>query len=292
VSVKFTRYRVLGVAVTALLLGAVVVVASTRSVAHANVASTELSASSAANLALSDAREWGDRGEVTIELARGTLAQTRALMNGGTVANALVREQELQSSTIPPNFCFGGANAPCSQAEEEEAKQRLYEESQRPAYLVAMTGGTFSPQEKLRRGTKAVTGSLVVFVIDAYTGARLGLSIGANMAMPKLAELTDAARYIASAESSTVALASINSRPPFKDKYGSIAGTARHAYEVVVVGHRPSVRAHVGRNGRFRIASIRFGSYRVAGRLRSGHYCPAKTVRVLPGKVSTLRLAC
>jgi hypothetical protein len=289
-SVKFTRYRVLGMALTALLLGATAVIASTRSVAHANAAPTELSASSAANLALSDAREWGDQGEVTIELARGTLAQARALMNGGTVANALVRERELQSSTIPPNFCFGGANASCSQAEEEQAKQRLYEESQRPAYLVAMAGGTFSPQEKLRRGTKAVTGSLVVFVIDAYTGARLGLSIGGNMTMPKLAELSDATRYMASAESSTVAQASKNSRPPFKD--GSIAGTARHAYEVVVLGHGPSARARVSRNGRFRIVSIRLGSYRVAGRLRSGHYCPAKNVRVLPGKVSMIRLAC
>jgi hypothetical protein len=290
----------------------------TRGVAHASAPSAaaetpfvtspptgpELSAAAIASAAVADARQWGESGEVTVRLAHGTLAQTQALMEGGTVATAAAREAELRSAAPSSTFCFGGANSPCAAGEIQHAKQVLYEESQRRTYLVAMTGKDFSPPESLPHGRAGTTGGIVVLILDAHSGVQLGLSIGGTMSTPKLSELAGASRYIAGAGSNVArAVGKPRTSRPYakttkpepggpKPNYGSLGGSARRAVQVVVLArHRRFTQAPV-RHGRFRISSLFKGTYQVAGRLPSGRLCPAKQVTVVPRRESRVHLTC
>jgi hypothetical protein len=252
----------------------------------------ELSVSDAADVAVTEARAFGESGEVKVELARGTIAQTRALMEGGSLATARAQEAALASPTPSSTFCFGGQNANCSAAEQQHAKEVLYAEGQQSAYLVTISGKSFAPQtERLPANVRPVTGSTAVLLLDAHTGARRGLAIGPGTTSPPgMAELPGGvSRFTAAPQASTAQAASRGSHP-FNS--GSVKGTFSRRGEVVVFNSRGVFgRTKVRRAGQFEIASVAYGAYRVAGRV-AGRRCPAKRIAVKRGQETTVHLRC
>jgi hypothetical protein len=298
-------------AISLLLLIAGVIVVVDRGTAHASSSSAvpfvsyiapsnpEMSYSAIADTAVHYAREWGNDGEIAGELARGTLAQTRALMEGESLAAAKARDEQLKSTASSQTFCFGGQNSNCTAAEQQYAKETLYRVDEASTYLVVMSSSSnFTPVEKLRRGAKPVIGEKVVLIIDAHTGMRLGMAIGANVPIPSLGELSEAHSFVAASQSTTAQMASVryargsrhtHSHPAYK--YGSVVGTLNRKGEVVVVaGNHLAARAKV-RHGRFRIARIFIGTYSIAG-LVSGRHCPAKGITVRGHRKTTVHLTC
>jgi hypothetical protein len=310
--------RVTLAAVSALLIAAAVLaVALNHGAARAETANEapvmtytaptgpELSSSAAADTAVRYAREFGENGEVTIELASGTRTQASTLAEGGSLATAQAKESELRSATPSSTFCFGGQNASCSAAEQQRAKETLYQEGQAPTYLVAMSGTRFAPPERLPQGAKPTTGSTVVLLIDAHTGIRMGMSIGTGATVSKLGELQGASRYVAAPQSTTARAAGLTKpshshpRPTltkpshsYPPNLGSVRGTFGRKGEVVVFhNHSVFARTRVA-DQRFHIARIFIGRYKIAGRLRSGRYCRAKSIVVLRRQETLVHLTC
>jgi hypothetical protein len=201
------------VAGAALLTSAVTVVAMSHGAARADgpteapfvtyraPTGPEMSPSAVANTAIRYAREFGDDGEVTLELARGTLTQVKALMEGGSLATAQAQEGQLRSATPSSTFCFGGQNASCTATEVQHAKETLYEEGQTSTYLVAMSGKGFKPPERLPRGRSPIVADKVILLVDGHTGIQVGMTIGAGTSVPNLAELHAASRFVAAPQS-------------------------------------------------------------------------------------------
>jgi hypothetical protein len=264
----------------------------------------ELSSSAVANIALRDAREFGESGEVSIELARGTMTQASTLAEGGSFAAAQAKESQLASTTPSSTFCFGGENANCSASEEQHAKETLNAEGRASTYLVVMAGTNFTPKERLPRGQKEVTGSKVVVLLDAHTGARLGLSIGGAEPAPNLSALQGGSRFVAPAESTAAQAAAGKYTPshpyevgptkssPSGPPAGSVKGTLARGDEVAVFGARGVIRRARVSGGRFEVRSMTQGTYSLAGRLRSGHYCARKRVTVRPLHETVVHLSC
>src|ERR1700733_8515074 len=254
--------------------------------------SPELSVSNAADIAVSEARAFGESGAVKVELARGTITQTRALMEGGSLTAARAQEAALASPTPSSTFCFGGQNANCSAAEQRHAKEILYAEGQQSAYLVTISGKSFAPQtERLPANARPVTGSTAVLPLDAHTGARRGLTIGAGTVSPAgMAELPGGvSQFTAAPQASTAQAASRSSRPL---NSGSVRGTFSRRGEVVVFTSRGVFgRTKVRHAGQFEIGSVAYGAYRVAGKV-AGRKCPAKQINVKRGQETTVHLRC
>jgi hypothetical protein len=258
----------------------------------------EMSSAAIANAAVRYAREWGGDGEITIELARGTSMQARTLMDGGSVAEAQAKENQLKSAASGSTFCFGGGNSNCTTAEQQHARETLYAEGQASTYLVVMSGSNFTPPEKRPKDSKPVTGSKMILLIDAHSGIRVGMTIGAAMPVPNLQELQGVGRFSATPESNTAQSARVRTRLTYnrgshpRFHTGSIVGTLKHVREVVVFNGRHSVlaKARVSHN-HFVVESIEVGSYSIAGRTSKG-ICPAKTITVWPHKKTTVHLTC
>ena len=252
----------------------------------------ELSISSAADIAVSEARAFGESGEVKIELARGTITQTRVLMEGGSLAAARAQEAALASPMPASTFCFGGQNANCSAAEQQHAKEVLYAEGQQSAYLVTISGKSFAPQtERLPANARPVTGSTAVLLLDAHTGARRGLTIGTGTTSPPgMAELPGGVtQFTAAPQASTAQAASRGSHPL---NSGSVKGTFPRRGEVVVFNSRGIFgRARLRHAGQFEIASVPNGTYRVAGKV-GGRKCPTKQITVRRGQETAVHLRC
>jgi hypothetical protein len=276
--------------------------AETQFVSYKASTGVELSAAAIANVAVRYAREFGEAGQVTVELARGTLTQAKALMEGGSLATARAQEDALSSSSPSSTFCFGGQNASCTAAEQQHAKEVLYEEGQASTYLVAVMGKSFAPVERLPRGAKPVVGGTAVMLIDAHTGIRIGLAIGAGTTVPELSELEGAARFVAAPQSSFAQMASgTHDRPrpaprgathSYPPNVGSVAGTFSRSGEVVVFSHRSVFARAKVRRGHFDIARVFKGSYHAAGRTPSGKYCRGKDIVVRPRQETVVHLSC
>lgn len=252
----------------------------------------EISVSNAADIAVSEARAFGESGAVEVELARGTITQTRALMEGGSLTAARVQEAALASPTPSSTFCFGGQNANCSAAEQQHAKEVLYAEGQQSAYLVTISGKSFAPQtERLPANARPVTGSTAVLLLDAHTGARRGLTIGAGTTSPPgMAELPGGVSQFTAAPRATAAQAASRGSHPLNS--GSVKGTFSRRGEVVVFNSRGVFgRTKVRHAGQFEIASVAIGTYRVAGKV-AGRKCPAKQINVKRGQETTVHLRC
>ncbi|MFI4989808.1 MAG: hypothetical protein ACHQHO_02675 [Solirubrobacterales bacterium] len=252
----------------------------------------ELSVSSAADVAVSEARAFGESGAVKVELARGTITQTRALMEGDSLTAARAQEAALASPTPSSTFCFGGQNANCSAAEQQHAKEILYAEGQQSAYLVTISGKSFAPQtERLPANARPVTGSTAVLLLDAHTGARRGLTIGAGTTSPPgMAELPGGVSQFTAAPQATAAQAASRGSHPFNS--GSVKGTFTRRGEVIVFNSRGVFgRTKVRHAGQFEIASVAYGTYRVAGKV-AGRKCPAKQINVKRGQETTVHLRC
>jgi hypothetical protein len=252
----------------------------------------EISVSKAADIAVAEARAFGEPGAVKVEVARGTITQTRALMEGGSLAVARAQEAALASPTPSSTFCFGGQNANCSAAEQQQAKEVLYAEGQQSAYLVTISGKSFAPQtERLPVNARPVTGSTAVLLLDAHTGARRGLTIGAGATSPPgMAELAGGVSQFTAAPQATIAQAASRGSHPLNT--GSVRGTFSRRGEVVVFNSRGVFgRTKVRRAGWFEIASVANGAYRVAGKV-AGRKCPAKRIIVKRGQETTVHLRC
>jgi hypothetical protein len=264
----------------------------------------QLSGSAAADIAVREARAFGDPGEVKIALARGTLMQARTVMEHGSVASAKARETELASRQPAATFCFGGQNAACTEAEQAHAKEALAAEAATPTYLLAMSGSGFTPPERLPRGGQPITGSSVLLLIDAHTGIRVGLTIGAGTAMPKLSELQGYETYVAAAQSNSAQAAGtkpshdrprptiqkpVHSHP--RPSFGTVRGTFSANREVVVFRSRAVFARTRVRHGAFRTL-VHEGSYSIAGRRASGGYCPAKRIVVRSRHTTVVHLGC
>jgi hypothetical protein len=254
----------------------------------------EMTPSATANLAVREARASGESGELRIELARGTLTQARALMEGGTVASAKSKEAELGNETPSSTFCFGGQNAACTPAEQQHAKEVLAAEGRAATYLVAVSGARFAPAERLPRGATPVVGGKMLLLIDAHTGLREGMSIGAGTVTPRLGELQAASSFVAPAASSTARAASAPVKPTHthpRPSSGIVRGTFTQGREVVLFSHRTVfARAHVSR-GRFR-TTVHEGAYTIAGRRPSGRYCRASHIVVHAQRETAVHLGC
>jgi hypothetical protein len=293
------------------LIAAAAVVALSHGAAQANDATEtpfvsytaptgpEMSSSAVANTAVHYVREWGDDSEVVVELAHGTLTQARTLMEGGSLAMAQVQESQLKSATPSSTFCFGGQNASCTAAEQQHAKETLYDEGQASTYLVVMSGNSLTPPERLPKGEKPVVSDKVILLIDAHTGIRVGMTIGAGMTVPNLKELQGASRFVAAPQSTTARVASVTTKPRYnrgshpKPNFGSVTGTFMHQGEVVVLTSQHSVFTRTWvRRQHFHIALIFMGSYSIAGRLTSGRYCPAKKITIRPQRETIVHLTC
>jgi hypothetical protein len=294
---------------SAILLAAVVVIVVSHSAARANdttgtpfVSYTpptglEKSASVIADKAVQLARDWGEDGEVTVELARGTMIQTRALMEGQSLAAAQARESQLRSGSPSDTFCFGRQNANCSAVEQQQAKEELYAEGRASTYLVLMSGANFTPPERLPKGKKPVTSDKIMLLIDAHTGVPAGMTIGAGMTTPNLGELQDTSRFVAAPQSTFAHATSVKSRLTYnrgshpRPKFGSISGVLKHGREVVIFsGH--SIFMKIPVKGRYFHAVIHMGSYSLRGKLRSGRSCLAKKVTVIPQQETVVHLTC
>jgi hypothetical protein len=300
-----TKHRTLAICLAGVVLGlAALGVLMVHSSARAAVAAAtpvmnytaptgpELSVSSAADIAVEEARAFGEFGAVKVEVARGTITQTRALIEGGSLASARAQEAALASPTPSSTFCFGGQNANCSAAEQQHAKEVLYAEGQQGAYLVTISGRSFVPQtERLPVNTRPVTGSTVVLLLDAHTGARRGLTIGADTTSPPgMTELPGGVSQFTAAPQATTARAA--SRGSHPDNSGSVKGTFSRRGEILVFNSRGVFgRTKMRHAGRFEIASVANGTYRVAGKV-AGRKCPAKRITVKPGQETTVHLGC
>jgi hypothetical protein len=171
----------------------------------------------------------------------------------------------------------------------DHAKQVLLEEGRAPAFLVVLEGQRFAPSERLKRGAAEKMGSVMVLILDAHTGARLGLEIGGNLTAPDVAALPEHASYVAAAES-TVARAA--SHPEQRPVNGSVEGTVKGAREVVLFHGQGIAARALPRRGRFRIAHVREGRYEIAGRRRTGGYCRRHSVTVLVHQATHVAVRC
>jgi hypothetical protein len=260
--------------------------------AYTAPAGPELSISSAADIAVKEARAFGESGEVDVELARGTITQTRTLMEGGNLAAARAQEAALASPTPSGTFCFGGQNANCSAAEQQHAKEVLYAEGQQSAYIVTISGKSFAPQtERLPAKVQPVKGSTAVLLLDAHTGARRGLTIGTGTASPPgMTELPGGVTRFRAAPQEAIARAASRGSHPFNS--GSVRGTFSRRGEVVVFNSRGVFgRTRVRHAGWFEIASVAHGAYRIAGKV-AGRKCPAKRIIVTRGQETMVHLRC
>jgi hypothetical protein len=293
----------------ALLLAAAVAVVVNHSAARANgttgtsfvsyTAPTgpEKSASLIANKAVQLAREWGEDGEITVELAHGTMIQARALMEGQSLTAAQAYESQLRSDTPSDTFCFGGQNANCSTVEQQQAREELYAEGRASTYLVLMSGANFTPPERLPKGKKPVVSDKIMLLIDAHTGISAGITIGAGMTTPNLGELQDTSRFVAAPQSTFARAASVKSRLTNnrgshpRPKFGSISGVFKHGREVVIYSGR-SIFMKIAVKAQHFHAVVHMGSYSLRGRLRSGRSCLAKKVTVVPQQETVVHLTC
>lgn len=208
-----------GLGVSVVLLVVTLLILAWSHTAHANDApqtrfltytaptGPEMSASAIAAVAVRSARRWGNKAEIRVELARGTLMQAETLMEGGSLATARAQEERLQSDTSDSAFCSGSANASCTPAEAQRVREARYREAETSAYLAIMSSRReFAPPERLRRGAKPVVARKVVLVIDAHTGHSLAMAIGPGRRTPRLSDLSRVSRFVAAPRSMTVHL--------------------------------------------------------------------------------------
>jgi hypothetical protein len=272
-------------------------VTQTPFVSYSAPSGPEKSALAIAETAVHLARGWGEDGEITVELARGTMTQARALMEGQSLATAQAHEAQLKSGTPSSTFCFGGQNASCTAVEQQHAMEELYAEGQASTYLVLMSGSDFTPPERLPKGAKPAISDKVMLLIDAHTGIPLGMTIGAGMKTLDLSELQDASAFVAPARSTTAHAATTTPRLTHnrgshpKPKFGSLAGVLKHGREVIVFNGRSVFMRISIKRQHFR-TNIHMGSYSLVGKLTSGRQCPARKVTIIRQQETFVHLNC
>jgi hypothetical protein len=172
----------------------------------------EYSEHAAADLAVRFARlQAGDPASLHGEIALGTLTDAEAVVHAVPLARAREQEARLRAWPPSPNFCF----TTCTEAEERQAKKRLYEAGQARSYLVVVTGGAYSPPHSVpphcRHAPRRCGGSYrqLVLVLDAHTGDRIVVSAGPVQPLRHLTEMRDAHRLEAPRGETTAILTRI-----------------------------------------------------------------------------------
>jgi hypothetical protein len=165
----------------------------------------------------------------------------------------------------------------------------LRSQLERPVYLVVMTGHFSLGDAPVPPRSGTPTGSVFDLIVDSHTGEIVGRALPA----PQEAATTEALATTASNYFITVhRLSGVDLSPPFQ-MYGEITGTltGRRAEVILFRGKRVFDRV-TPEHGKFRIALVLAGTYGIAGRLPSGHYCKGKKVIVEKERRTTVALTC
>ncbi len=255
----------------------------------------ELSPTGAAEAAIEAAREGVTAaGGITIRVAHGTYAHLSAVLDGSEAVSGPTKSGKAS--------CFPGL--PCTTAEVEEHEKIWRELDESSAYIVEMTGTSFSPPAgRVKRGARLSSGGFETVIVDAHTGIPEARMIGGKgVKLESLGLVTELTAVIPSeilvpAIPTVVAEAS---RVPVSGFItGRLAGLSRAGNISVVllnVGGGGNPRdVHISRKvttnarGVFKMVDVVAGRYIIESR---PHGCAGKRIAVKPGKTTKVTLAC
>jgi hypothetical protein len=249
----------------------------------------EMTAEGAANSAIKFARAAGVKGEVQMQIVRGTLARSNAVMDGQPVSAGEKREAEFAAPTTSGNFCFPGGGVTCSAAEVAQAKKVLLAEAQSGTYLVVLTATEeFKPIESVRPGQAPVYGKSMALVLNSHTGGIEGLDIGGSQTKP-LAELGTATAFSFAAQSNTARTALRPGPPPWGILTGNVKKQRR--WQIGIAGEYSTKHITTKSNGTFRVR-LRSGRYVVTVQRSNGRVCAKRQISVTPDRETHVTLTC
>lgn len=240
--------------------------ASLASMTSTAASAPELSATAAAERAVSEARGAQDHGELEVEVAPGTFGEARAVLAGRTPSGAV-------DSSPNPELAEWYAGA---------------------AYLIVMKGGTFRPNVSTPPWSGQPAGEVMSVIADAHEGFREALSLGE--AAPQTSALGPVTQLAAPAGSLRVVPAM--SVAGVGRLTGRVYASGRPAREWrVLVRHaglggravRDTVRTTVDGSFAFR---LRGGRYVVTAENSRGRQCGIARVAVRARREVAVRIDC
>jgi hypothetical protein len=166
----------------------------------------------------------------------------------------------------------------------------LRSQLERPVYLVVMTGHFSLGDAPVPPRSGTPTGSVLDLIVDSHTGEVVGRALPEPQEAATTEELaTTASNYFITVHRTR----GVSNLPPFQ-MYGEIAGTltGRRAKVVILFQGKKVIERVTPEHGKFRIAIVLPGTYGIAGRLPSGHYCKGKKVIVRKERRTTVALSC
>lgn len=253
----------------------------------------ELSPATAAEDAIADAREGIAPGNLTLRVTHSTVGQVRSLLDA--------EDGSSKPTSSGKASCFPGLPCTTQEVEQHEAQQRKLEANS--AYLVEMTGTSFSPPSiRLRRGRSAPSGEVEAVVINADTGFPLERIItDTHIDIESLGSVTEMTATVPSELSTeTIAVISRRSTSATLGKIvGQVKGSGKTHASVTVSeglsgnrrGTRVVRRTTTSSRGTFAAAELLPGRYSV-GVAAQGLQCAGKTATVRAGKTTRITVTC
>lgn len=223
---------------------------------------------------------------ITMRVAHGTFGQLKPILNGQDTGGP---------TATGTGRCFPGL--PCRPSEIEHMEQLEREMNEATAYLIEMSGTTFTVAGKLLPpGAQSPTGKVESVIVDAHTGFMKSQTVnGPTLDMSSLGTVTTLSATISSTGAIVAKAGKVK-----KVRTGTISGHVRGSkvaglqVTLSTIGHQPMSSlivgwATIGTKGNFKIKNVQPGTYGIGAR-RGG--CNGKHIKVRAGHVTKVTLSC
>jgi hypothetical protein len=223
---------------------------------------------------------------ITMRVAHGSFGQLKPILNGQDTGGP---------TATGTGRCFPGL--PCRPSEVEHMEQLEREMNEATAYLIEMTGTTFTVAGNLLPpGAQSPAGKVESVIVDAHTGFMKSQTVnGPTLDMRSLGTLTTLSATISSTGAIVAKAGKVK-----KVRTGTIIGHVRGSkvaglqVTLSTIGHQPMSSlivgwATIGIKGNFKIKNVQPGTYGIGAR-RGG--CNGKHVKVRAGHFTKVTLSC